>query len=50
MLIFDILAAVPLDYILMPFGMYGSTNEILRYIRILKLVKFFRLLETIKLF
>lgn len=50
MLIYDILAAVPVDYILLPFGTFGFTAELLRYVRILKLMKFFRILETIKLF
>lgn len=50
MLIYDVLAAVPVDYILMPFESFGFTAEMLRYVRTLKLVKFFRLMETIKLF
>jgi hypothetical protein len=50
MLIFDILAAVPIDYILLPFGTYGFTEELLRYVRILKLTKFSRAYETIKLY
>lgn len=50
MLFYDILAAIPIDYILMPFASYGLTSELLRYVRLLKLVKFVRALEAIKLF
>jgi hypothetical protein len=50
MLIYDILAAIPIDYILLPFAEYGLTAELPRYVRILKLVKCAKLLETIKLF
>lgn len=50
MMIYDILAAVPIDYILIPFAQQGFTSELLRYVRIMKLIKFVRVFETIKLF
>jgi hypothetical protein len=47
MLIFDILAAIPFDYLLLPFVSYGLSHELLRFLRILKFAKVKRILETI---
>ena len=44
---YDVLAALPFDYILMPFKSYGLGNDLLRLIRILKFFKVMTLIQTI---
>ena len=45
-LIYDVLAAIPFDYLLLPFVSYGLSKELLRFLRILKLLKIMRFFET----
>ena len=47
MLIYDVLAAMPFDYMLMPFKSYGLGNELFRLLRVLKFFKVKTLIETI---
>ena len=48
-LIFDLLAAIPFDYLLLPFGQFGLSYELLRFLRILKFLKMKRIVETIRI-
>jgi len=47
LLIYDFLAAIPFDYLLLPFGSFGLSNELLRFLRIMKFLKIKRISETI---
>ena len=45
-LVYDILAAIPFDYLLLPLISYGLSKELLRFLRTLKLLKIIRFFET----
>lgn len=46
LLFYDILAAIPFDYILLPFLSFGLSREFLRFVRLLKFFKMKRVLEV----
>jgi hypothetical protein len=49
-LIYDFLAAIPFDYLLIPFSSFGVSTELLHFLRILKFLKLKRVNETINVY
>lgn len=47
LIIYDILATIPFDYVFQPFESYGLSKHLQRSVKLLKFLKVMRIVETI---